>query len=63
MSGSTVAKKLTEITARIFGQYIGDGFPSGRKLLRRGLIGDKVAAYYPTSIASKDPMYEDPDIQ
>uniref|UniRef100_A0A6T7VLC2 Small ribosomal subunit protein mS33 n=1 Tax=Pyramimonas obovata TaxID=1411642 RepID=A0A6T7VLC2_9CHLO len=63
MSGKTVATKLTEITSRIFGHYIGDGFPSGRKLLRRGLIGDKVASYYPKSLEAVDPMFEDPSIQ
>ena len=40
----------------MFGTHIGNGLPSGRKLLRKKLIGDKVAAYYDHGEPMKDPM-------
>lgn len=52
---------LAAIRARIFGTHIGDGRPSGRKLLRRALIGPAVAAYYPSDPAALDPLYVDVD--
>jgi len=51
---------IEEIRARIFGNHIGNGLRSGRKVLRKKLIGDKIAAYYPEPIEAADPMFEDP---
>ncbi|KAK9845861.1 hypothetical protein WJX81_004503 [Elliptochloris bilobata] len=36
---------------------------SGRKVLRKKLIGDKVESYYPEPIHKVDPMFEDPLVQ
>jgi len=52
---------LAAIRARIFGTHLGDGRPSGRKLLRRALIGPAVASYYPPNPAALDPLYVDVD--
>ena len=63
---STVAstqESLEEIRARIFGTHIGNGLRSGRKLLRKKLIGDKVANYYPEPISKLDPMFVDMDLE
>lgn len=48
---------LEEIRARIFGNRIGNGLRSGAKLLKKKLVGEKVATYYPKSIAKDDPMF------
>lgn len=50
---------LDQIRARIFGTHIGDGRPSGRKLLRSRLAGPTVVAWYPADIV--DPLYVDVD--
>jgi small subunit ribosomal protein S33 len=50
---------LAAIRARIFGTHIGDGRPSGRKLLRKPLIGPAVANYYPPDPAALDPLFVD----
>jgi small subunit ribosomal protein S33 len=52
---------LAAIRARIFGNHLGDGRPSGRKLLRRALIGPAVASYYPPDPAAMDPLWVDAD--
>ena len=60
MSGNT--KKIAETAARIFGNYLNpSGLPTGRKLLRKHLIGEKLAAYYPEKgPETMDPLFEDP---
>ena len=44
-----------EASARIFGHAVGggDGQRSGRKILRRKVIGGKVLEWYPQSVANK----------
>ena len=54
---------IEQIRARVFGNHIGNGLRSGRKVLRRKLIGDKVASYYPEPISRLDQMWEDPSEQ
>lgn len=54
---------LEQIRARIFGNHIGNGLRSGRKVLRKKLIGDKIASYYPTPISKLDPMFVDLDAE
>lgn len=56
-------ESLEEIRARIFGNHIGNGLRSGRKLLRKKLVGDKVANYYMEPIHKNDPMFVDMDIE
>ena len=51
------AESLEEIRARIFGNRIGNGLRSGAKLLKKKLIGEKIASYYPEPISKFDPMY------
>ena len=52
---------LEEIRSRIFGTHIGNGLPSGRKLLRKKLVGDKIASYYEVPIEKTDPLFESLD--
>lgn len=53
---SYTEEQIADIRQRVFGTHIGNGLPSGRKLLRKKLIGDKVAAYYDHGEPMKDPM-------
>ena len=50
---------IEQIRSRIFGTRIGNGLRSGAKLLRRKLVGHKVANYYLKPIAKNDPMFVD----
>ena len=52
-------ESIEEIRSRIFGTHIGNGLRSGRKILRRKLIGEKIAAYYPEDILKVDPFMPD----
>lgn len=54
-----VPESIEEIRSRIFGTHIGNGLRSGRKILRRKLIGNKIASYYPEDITKKDPFMPD----
>ncbi len=54
---------LELIRSRIFGTHIGNGQRSGRKVLRKKLIGDKIASYYPEPVAKYDPMFVDTNIE
>ena len=56
-------ESLEQIRSRIFGSHIGNGLRSGRKVLRKRLIGDKIASYYPEPVAKYDPMFVDMDIE
>eukprot|EP00898_Chlorokybus_atmophyticus_P005619 jgi/Chlat1/6058/Chrsp4S06342 len=63
MSGaaaSTGVSKLAAAAAAIFGNAIGNGLSSGRKVLRKSPVGWKIAGYYPRGIEQDDPLYEDP---
>lgn len=46
--------KMDEIRARVFGYHLGNGLRSGRKILRKKLVGDMIASYYIEPI--KDPL-------
>ena len=66
-SGAATKEYLDEVRWRIFGTYVGNGLRSGRKVLRKNLIGDKVVGWYPQSgpfakIHKADPLWEDPDV-
>lgn len=51
---------LQQIRARVFGEHIGNGLPSGRKLLRKKLMGAKIASYYGNhDLERSDPFLED----
>lgn len=55
---------IEQIQSRIFGTHIGNGLPSGRKVLRKKLQGERIANYYPEWITGKeDPLYVDEDIE
>ena len=54
-AATAYAKRAAEAAARIFGNWIGNGERSGRKILRRNLLGDKLNNYY-AHIAS--PVYD-----
>lgn len=47
---------MEQIRARIFGTHIGNGLRSGRKVLRRPLLGAKLAAWYPPDPIKHDPL-------
>ena len=49
-------EQLAQIRHRVFGTHIGNGLPSGRKLLQKKLIGEKVASYYEHGEPLKDPL-------
>lgn len=52
---------LLEIRHRIFGDHIGNNLPSGRKVLRKKLVGDRVASYYgpDKKLEREDPFFVD----
>ena len=49
--------------ARIFGNHLGDGRRSGRKVLRRALVGARLEAWYPAEVGYKDELFQDPKIE
>ncbi|CAK9327268.1 unnamed protein product [Citrullus colocynthis] len=54
---AAVNKGVTEARARIFGHILNPtGQRSTHKLLRKKLIGDKVAQWYPYDIKKDDPL-------
>ena len=55
------AQEIAVTAARIFGHHIGNGLPSGRKVLRKRLLGPTFAAYYPESMAKLDALMVDPN--
>ncbi|XP_022766180.1 uncharacterized protein LOC111311063 [Durio zibethinus] len=57
MIGSAVVAGVTEARARIFGHILNPtGQRSPHKILRKKLIGDKVAEWYPYDIKNDDPL-------
>lgn len=52
-------KQIADIRQRVFGTHIGNGLPSGRKILRKKLVGEKIAAYYDHGRPIKDPLIVD----
>mmetsp|Transcript_7127 Transcript_7127/g.14960 ORF Transcript_7127/g.14960 Transcript_7127/m.14960 type:complete len:155 (-) Transcript_7127:369-833(-) len=58
---------LDEARWKIFGTYPGNGLRSGRKILRKNLVGDKVLAWYPQTephakVHKGDKLWDDPDL-
>lgn len=54
---TVVASGLTEARAKIFGHVLNPtGQRSPHKILRKKLIGDKVAGWYPYDIKKDDPL-------
>ena len=47
---------LEEVRSRIFGTHIGNGLRSGRKFLRRNLLGPVFTSYYPDEMTKYDPL-------
>lgn len=62
-TSSALKDNIEIIRSRIFGNHIGNGLRSGRKVLRKKLIGDKIANYYPEPISKLDPMFVDTTIE
>lgn len=58
-SSEAEQERIEHVRARIFGNHIGDGLRSGRKILARPLIGPKVASYYPSDWFAGDPLLVD----
>jgi small subunit ribosomal protein S33 len=54
---------VEQVRSRIFGTHIGDGLRSGRKVLRRPLVGAKLASYYPPLYFAGDPLLVDVDAE
>ena len=58
---------LDQARFKIFGTYIGNGLRSGRKVLRKNLIGEKVMSWYPHTalhgkVHKRDKMWAEPDL-
>ena len=58
-STESPAESVEETRARIFGTHIGDGLRSGRKILRRALVGERLTSYYPPQWFGGDPLLVD----
>lgn len=59
MVAQAAVKGVTEARARIFGHILNPtGQRSPHKILRKKLIGDKVAAWYPYDINKDDPLVQ-----
>ena len=56
-------EQIAEIRQRVFGTHIGDGLPSGRKILRKKLMGAKIASYYDHAEPLKDPLITNLDAE
>ena len=55
--GAAIRQGVTEARARIFGHQLNPtGQKSAHKLLRKKLIGEKVAQWYPYDINRDDPL-------
>lgn len=57
------AETLEQIRSRIFGTHIGNGLQSGRKLLRKKLVGEKILSYYPVPLSKGDPLFVNLDAE
>ncbi|KAI7839660.1 hypothetical protein COHA_006469 [Chlorella ohadii] len=49
-------ESLEQIRSRIFGTHIGNGLRSGRKVLRKALVGERLMAWYPPDPIKHDPL-------
>ncbi|KAF5206464.1 37S ribosomal protein S27 [Thalictrum thalictroides] len=59
MLAAAVTTGVTEARARIFGHVLNPtGERSAHKILRKKLIGEKVAAWYPHDICKDDPRIQ-----
>jgi hypothetical protein len=61
-----IRSKLLELTARVFGYHVGNGMPSGRKILAQQLNWTRILDYHPAPLHKPDPhtrdeLFEDPD--
>lgn len=56
-------EEIAKIRQRVFGTHIGNGLPSGRKILRKKLVGEKIASYYDHAKPLKDPLIVDLDAE
>ena len=60
-AAAAAAKKLADAAARIFGTAVASVGRSGRKLLARPLVGEKLTTYYGQKpLGMSDPLWEDP---
>jgi len=60
--GAASARKIALAAARIFQTALNDtNLPTGRKLLKRALIGPTLTSWYPERIRKLDALFEDPD--
>lgn len=54
-------EEVRQLQTKIFGTYFGNGLRSGRKVLQKPLIGDKIASWYtPGRLDGKEPWHFDP---
>ena len=55
-------KKIALVAARIFQTALNDtNVPTGRKLLKKALVGPRLTSWYPEGIRKMDMLFEDPD--
>ena len=57
------AAEVRQLQTLIFGTHFGDGQRTGRKLLRKALVGEKVAKYYPEPLSLSDPLFVDERVE
>ncbi|KAL3679900.1 hypothetical protein R1sor_022856 [Riccia sorocarpa] len=55
-----MSSSVVKAAARIFGNVIGNGLQSGRKVLSQKVTGQKIVEWYPTPVQKLDPCFEDP---
>uniref|UniRef100_A0A061RNP6 Small ribosomal subunit protein mS33 n=2 Tax=Tetraselmis sp. GSL018 TaxID=582737 RepID=A0A061RNP6_9CHLO len=51
---------IADARHRIFGTHIGDGKRSGRKVLRKALVAERIADWYMPLETKADPIFADP---
>jgi len=55
-------KKIALVAARIFQTALNDtNAPTGRKLLKKALVGPRLTSWYPEGIRKMDMLFEDPE--
>jgi len=59
---SAAARKIALAAARIFQTALNDtNAPTGRKLLKKSLVGPTLTSWYPEKIQRLDLLFEDPE--
>ena len=61
-TATSSARKIALAAARIFQTALNDtNAPTGRKLLKKSLVGPTLTSWYPEKIQRLDALFEDPE--